>query len=282
MLRNYYFLVSGLTDLVLGDEKTGASFSVFMDEISELIHPSDLQLLQYIRLPFDNLNLITVLLGKNREFDLRGNYSRDDLVDAIKNPDVLPAYMQTFLEMQKENKQLVPGLVAEDQLSWLFYDEIAEHKNVFVRSWFEFDKNLRNVIAGINCRKELAHIKALASERESALASVVIGNDEVAEAVLRSNAADFGLSGILPWVEKLIHHSQGSLQNFEREIDLLRWEFLNEITVFSYFGIESILVFTLKLLIVERWKMLDPQKGRERLEMLVEELKAGFSMPVGF
>ena len=28
---------------------------------------------------------------------------------------MLPAY--AFLEMQKENKQLVPGLVAEDQLS---------------------------------------------------------------------------------------------------------------------------------------------------------------------
>jgi len=283
MSRNYYFLVAGLSDLVLDDGKSGGSFNDFMDEISELVDPSDQKLLQCIRLPFDNKNLVTLLQNLNREFDTRGNFSKEGLIAATKYPDELPLYMQAFLEAQKENRQLFsPGIIAEDELSWLFYDEMSEHSNIFLREWFIFERSLRNVITGVNYRKGIAHISSLATERESALSSVIIGNDEVAEAVLRSNAADFGLTGTLPWIEKLIQNSGTGMQDFEYEIDLLRWDILNEMTTFSYFSIETILAFSLKLLMVERWRILDPEKGKEKLNRFVEELKAGFAIPAGF
>ena len=67
-----------------------------------------------------------------------------------------------------------------------------------------------------------------------------------------------------------------TLLDLEKNIDLLRWDYLNELTVFTYFQIETILAFYIKLGIVERWQGLDPAVGEQHYTKLVEELKSGF------
>ncbi len=58
----------------------------------------------------------------------------------------------------------------------------------------------------------------------------------------------------------------------EKALDEIRWDKLSELTVFSYFEIETILAFLLKVEIVERWQSLDSTFGTERLEKLLTEL----------
>jgi hypothetical protein len=169
-----------------------------------------------------------------------------------------------------------------DQLTWLFYDEMAKSKNKFVREWYEFDLNLRNVFTGLNIRKRLGHVEALATDREKPGAFTIIGRGDVAEAVLKSSAPDFGLAQEYPWVERVIALSRGGLTDMEKGLDDLAWEMLNELTVYSYFHIETIGAFVLKLLIVDRWMKLSPAAGKARLDKLVEELMGSFKMPEGF
>jgi len=282
MGNNYYFLVAGLPDLILDEGKNAPSFSEFVAELQEQISSGDLELLHCIRLPLDNSNLITVLQNSKREFDPRGNFTRDEITSAIKNGDGLPEYMLRFLEAYKENRLPSSPLIAEDKLNSFFYEQMISHPNQFIREWFTFELNLRNLIAGINSRKGLEHFDALASERERATASVLIVVNDEAEMILRSNAPDFGLSSQLPWAERVINLSRSTLLEFEKGIDLLRWDMLNELTAFSYFGIETIIAFSLKLMMVERWKKLDAQTGKVILERLVEELQATYSVPADF
>ncbi len=283
MGQNYYYLVAGLPDIILDDGKLSVSFGELMQEISEQIDVSDRELLKLLRFPFDNQNLVSIIDKKEIAFDSRGYFSREELSEGIKNPDILPAYMQEYLEaVINEGKELFAGLAKEDQLTWLFYDAVTSHDNAFVAEWFSFERDLKNLIAGINYRRQIEHIEALGTEREKPVNMIVLGRNEVAEAILRSNAPDFGIGSSVPWVEQVIAASKGSLIEFEKALDTLRWNILNDLTCFSYFSIETILAFVIKLLMVERWKNLDPEAGRDRLDLLVKELCSGFTVPKGF
>ncbi|MDR2727582.1 MAG: DUF2764 domain-containing protein [Chitinispirillales bacterium] len=281
-MANYYYVVSGLPTLTMEENKSVPSFANIIRHIEEELAPQDIKIVNAMRLPVDNKNLVNILESKDVEFDTRGCFSQAQLSNAVKSPEILPAYMRQFLEAHKENRQLFAGLTPLDQLSWLFYDEMAESRNTFLKAWFEFDLGLRNVAVGLNVRKNLGHIEALATERDRPGMFTVIGRNDVAEAVLRSAAPDFGLSAAHPWVEKVVALSRGGLTEMERGLDDIRWAKLDELTAFTFFQAETIAAFIQKLMIVERWMKLDPVAGRGKLDRLVEELRGSFVMPAGF
>lgn len=284
MARNYYYLVSGLPDLLLEDSKNVPPFRTVVDEIREELHPDDRELAVSMLYPVDNKNLVAALEnGADAEFDDCGCFSRDELTAAIRaGGGDLPSYMQTYLAAHKENRQLFPGLSALDQLTWLYYDEMAESQSEFLRNWCEFDINLRNVLVGVNLRKELGHVEALANDRDRPAALTVVGRGEAAEAVLRSTAPDFGLGSSFGWIERVNALSRGSLVEFEKGLDELRWGVIEDMTPLNYFSAESVAGFVVKLLIVYRWMKLDPAEGKAKLDKLVSELMGSFVMPEGF
>jgi hypothetical protein len=282
MTSNYYYLVAGLPEVLFDEGKQFLSCREFLLEAEEQLSERDLRLLNLLRSPFDNSNLLSLLLKTERPFDVRGSLSEETLTQGLKFPDELPQYMQRFLEAHHENRSPAPGLTQADLLAWFFYEEMAQEENGFIREWFSFDLQLRNVVAGINCRKELDHLEELATEREKPLAAVIVGRDEVAEALLRSNAPDFGLTVMVPWADRLFALSRGPMVEFEKGIDTLRWDILDEMTIASHFRAETVFSFFIKLTIVERWMALDPETGKEKLERLLDEITSSYSVPVNF
>ena len=281
-MANYYYVVSGLPSLVMEENKSVPSFTDVVRHIEEEVAERDLKIINAMRLPADNKNLVNMLLGKEGEFDARGSFTQAELSNAIKAPETLPLYMQQFLEAHRENRQVFAGLTPLDQLTWLFYDEMTQSRNEFLKAWFQFDLDLRNVAVGVNVRKNLGHIEALATERDRPGMFTVIGRNDVAEAVLRSAAPDFGLNNSYHWVEKVVALSRGGLTEMEKGLDEIRWQKLTELTEFTLFQTETLAAFVQKLMIVERWMKLEPVTGRAKLDRLVEELRGSFVMPAGF
>ncbi|MFP4418386.1 MAG: DUF2764 family protein [Chitinivibrionales bacterium] len=279
MARNYYYLVSGLPDLILDGTKKPLGLVEFVDEVSEQLHPDDAQLFRYIRYPIDNRNLVALLKKDTESFDERGNFSREELEQEIRSPDRMPQYMTVFMEAHNEGKELFPGLTQLDQLSWLFYDWVLGVNNEFVREWFSFERDLRNVVAGLNCRK----MRDTGVEEDSCdLSTAIVTRNTAAQSILKSNAPDFSLSSQLPWIERVIAMSEVGLVDFEKSLDQLRWDELNEFTTFTGFRMETILAFSIKVEMVERWQQLDSDVGKEKVERLIKELKAGFQMSKEF
>lgn len=274
--HNYYDLVAGLPDIFLHDPRVPVTSAAFIEEIYGLVAEEDAQLLNSIRLPFDNKNLITILESRDRDFEPGGNYSQEQLLHEIKNSDTLPEYMLILIDAHREGRELFPGLSLEDQLNWLFYDEMTGHENAFIADWFTFELNLRNILAGLNIRTALPHLNERASGHDRGLASCIICRNEVAEALLKSNAADFGLVQLTPWIEKVLLFPVQDSAEREKSIDQLRWDMLEELTTFTYFQIETILAFCIKSTLVERWITLRPAEGKRRLEMLVGEMTEKF------
>ena len=61
-------------------------------------------------------------------------------------------------------------------------------------------------------------------------------------------------------------------------MDELRWNWLEDNSIFNYFTIERIYVFLQKLDIVTRWTKLDTETGAKRYKELIDGLKSGLTI----
>lgn len=277
MSGNYYYLVAGLPDLVLDENKNVPDFAEFVADLSEQMEPADVALLTFLRRPYDNCNLAALLEERDEPFDTRGNFTQEELTEEIKAPERLPAYAEQFLESRNEGKEPFQGYTVHDQLTWLFMDVAREHDNEFVREWFGFECDLRNLITAANLRSQF---EASGGDYRVALNTALVCRTDVVDQIMRSSAPDFSVGTMLPWAEKVLSASTEDLVSRERTIDDLRWSVLNELTTFSYFQTETILAFCIKLAMVHRWMLLDAAEGKKRFEQLVEEMRTGAEAPV--
>lgn len=103
------------------------------------------------------------------------------------------------------------------------------------------------------------------------------------QAIRKSNARDFGLNTELPFVDKLVQiNENNSLLEREKAIDLLKWNYIDELNTFNYFSVEVILGFVIKLGMVERWLKLDKKTGEEMFHKLVRDLENSYEFPKEF
>ena len=73
MAGQYYYLVSGLPDILLDAGRPVSATTEIMEELDEQLDSADRELLCLTRLTFDNRNLINILEGRPGQFDPRGN-----------------------------------------------------------------------------------------------------------------------------------------------------------------------------------------------------------------
>lgn len=128
------------------------------------------------------------------------------------------------------------------------YRRAAGCGNGFIRTFFDFDRRVRNTkVAFIN--------RSL--ERPAGQDILLLGEDEEFEED--------------PEVRDVLE--KNDLLDREKGLDALYWDFIDEQNALKVFCLDVILGFTVKLKIVDRWLRLDPGKGRELFEKLVKEIR---------
>ncbi|HMB00487.1 MAG TPA: DUF2764 family protein [Spirochaetota bacterium] len=266
-MANYYYIVSGLPDLLLDQEqKTTVSLDTFIREMADLLPEKDYNLLPLIRFPEDNKNIITLLTERNRKFSTLGNFDQETLQAELKTFDQLPEYARNFINAFRQGKAIHPRLQTEDQLALLFYEAMLTSPDYFIREWFSFELKLRNIIAAVDCRK-------YGGDKEAS----IIDLDEVSRQILKSTAPDFSLSSRCPWAEKILQQEQTlSVTEYAKTIDQIRWRQIDEIPLTDVFSIGSILGFCIKLQITERWQSLEMETGKTFLDKLIKELESSY------
>jgi len=264
--ENYYYLVAGLPDITIEQMKLQTGSLEFLEELNGALSKSDFALLEPLLLPVDNLNLLILLQKENKPLSTHGIYSPDLLTEEVKEPVILKRYMQRFIESFNAETRLYPNLSPENELATLYYEEMLENEDSFLHQWFEFELNLKNVLLVLAARKN--HIPY---EHQ------VIGNNQVAEIIRKSNARDLGISAEWPWIEKVLQivDTQDILVR-EKAIDQLRWNYLNELNTFNYFSVEVLIAYLIKLGMIERWLKLDLQTGEEMFKRMLDELQNSY------
>lgn len=271
-MGNYYCQVAGLPDISFDGSKLQYSTNRFKDELYPALTSEDASFADLLFLSRDNANLLELLRkGEDAVIADAGCFTADELKEIIssaKNGDAqpgnVPAYLYGFLEYYFGNEGQ-ERILWDDVLASRYYEYASRSANSFVSSWFEFNRNLNNILVAMAARKY-----------KMSVADAVVGDGEVAEALRTSGARDFGLTGTLDYLEIVQRISEESnLLERERKLDELRWKWLDDNSVFNYFTVERLFVFLVKVGIVERWSALDADKGMQRYNTMINNLKGG-------
>lgn len=268
----YYCQVAGLPDVAFDGSKAAFTVERFRDELYPSLSARDAKCVDLLFLSIDNANIIDILKhGEEVKIEQTGCYTKEELLEIIAsakdgdtpNKDV-PSYLYRFLDYYIANESN-ENIIWNDVLSAYYYDYATASSNKFVAEWFAFNRNVNNILVAFTARKYKMNI-----------ADVVIGDDEVACLLRTSAARDFELSGTLDYFDAVQRLSEnGKLQEREHQLDELRWRWLDDNSVFNYFTVERLFVFLQKLIIIERWDALDAEKGMQRYNEMIAELKSG-------
>ena len=274
----YYYLVAGLPDISLEDGKLSYTISDFRAESYGDLSAKDQALIDLFYLKYDHADLLSLLKDKDAVTQGKGNFSSEDLLQLIasvkegEKPDAkFPSYLYDFIAQYLA----LPAdelYKAENLLASAYYAYAMKSKNPFIASWFEFNLNINNILAAFAARKYKMNV-----------AEVIVGDTEVCEMLRTSNARDFGLSETLDYFEPLQRLVEtDDLVEREKKVDQLKWNWLEDASFFHYFTVERLFVFLLQLEMIERWVLLDKEKGSELFRQMIQNLKDEVQIPEEF
>lgn len=139
----------------------------------------------------------------------------------------------------------------EENLNKGFYEAALKDDNRFIREYFSFDLGLRNL---------KARFLNEAFGRPANQDTINLETGEFNEAARVSET----LAG-----ENILAREKG--------LDAIVWEKISELTTFNYFDLDALLGIIAKMRLIERWRALDEETGREMFQQLINETTATFS-----
>ncbi|MCL1851171.1 MAG: DUF2764 domain-containing protein [Bacteroidetes bacterium] len=270
---NYYAFISGLPDLILDEHKKVYSTREFNEELKQLLSLKDKRIINKLFLKYDNDNLLSYLKHgeENMRFNDLANYPQEviiDMVEMVKDEDrkwnkKYHNYLQIFIQDYLTHDE-TPKIFWEDHLSTLYYNFLLNKThNLFLKEWCELNMNIRNILTALSARREGIEYNYL-----------IVGNNDVATWLRTSQNPTHSISEFIDYYESIREIDEiTDLIQKEQRIDEYLWEWIDEQTFFHYFDVEKIMGYLFKLQIIERWKMLDAEKGSEIFKNIVNNLK---------
>lgn len=195
-------------------------------------------------------------------------------------PDLIPDFEKSSYDIDAILRQVSENMPARDKryLDWLlfglegknltahFYRGVFKSRNRFLREYFRFDLDLRNI--------QVAYV---ARTNQTDASDYIIGDGPLVDALLTGRGTDFGASEFFEDSATLFTILGGSnILDREQNIDLMRWRKASDITTFNYFDIDYLLCFITKLMIIRRWDSLDKKVGAELFSKLVDEVRSTY------
>lgn len=162
------------------------------------------------------------------------------------------------------------SLSDEDFRTQLLYEQGLKCKNKFVREWFAYNMDVNNVLAA-----------AVAIKHDMNIQKVVVGDNEVAQELRKGGALgkNARLAALVPDLKEVAEIAEiGNLLDREKHIDALRWQWLEDRTLFEVFNIEAVLAYYLKASILHRWDNLTVEQGEQVFRDLVADMKKGVNL----
>ncbi len=278
-MANYYCLIAGLPDVSLADAKPKRSILQLKEELEEVIDPADKKLLYYYFLRFDCENLARLLANPDAEIDPRGNLVREQYEDLMRSARELnfnvhryPAFMSIFAREYAYNSGK-DGWFGRDAIMLAYYQYARSVPNKMMSRWYQLNLDIQNILTALIARKQGWQIS-----------NYVQGGGEVVETILEhANAHDFDLSSEFDYVKDLMRcaDTEDPVEK-ERQIDALRWNWLEEQTFLEPFDINALFSYIARTEMLERWALLDVEQGRQRFTEIIENLRREAKVPEEF
>ncbi|MBP7205018.1 MAG: DUF2764 family protein [Candidatus Cloacimonetes bacterium] len=284
MRTQYYYFVTGLPALSIDDTKSQISTAQFLKEAKNHLTAGDFRLLLLLCLPEDADDLARIMYGKEDEGRPVGDcskffwksYAEQAKARAAGSSEPLGKDYRPYPEFWHDTvlaaysaEELPPYLDTRHRLLAGSYEYCGSLGNKFLSQWYEFNRDLQNILTAINGR-----------EHQVEYARWLVGEGELAAKLAKSNAADFGLGKGHELFESVSRiWEQNNILYRERGYDILRWKWIENHNFFNYFNIDRLLGYYAQLRIVERWLNLDPGYGKSMFQDTMDALAGSFVFP---
>ena len=273
-MGSYYYLISGLPEVKLSDSKAKYDINEITQSILSGLSGKDAKLFNYFIYQNDNKNLanaIAVSKGLFSPYNIHlepSNFSKEE-IQKYSNLSNLPNYMAKFLEDNK-NTEWENIRHIENSLLNLYYEEMINTGNGFIRGYALFMRNLKNILAALNGR-------ALGFSGD-AIAKELIGDYPLLSVLTKSTAADFGLGKEVPYINNIIETFNSSDKadpyNMENIECSLVNEFLERATSIKSFTTDNLFAYYINLTYAVSINGRNEEEGKKHLETLVSSLKS--------
>lgn len=281
MSRQYHYLVAGLPDIYIDDNKISFGSTEFRSVLEESLPAEDMNIIRLFFWRFDNGNVLSKLSDTESEVDNKGNLDEqeiEDIIAAVKDDSFseglfgVPGYFGKMIDGYKNETPVIKGKSWDLQFSELYFDYVITQNNTFIRKWFQFESDLNNLLTASKCKKYDLPIEGQ-----------LIGSGDLVDRLSRSSSKDFGLDNEFPFLDQILKAlDENDLLEQEKKIDRVKWEYLNEEVFFHYFTIEKIFAFMVQLSLVERWLSLDKETGQQLFNELINNMETSYEFPEEF
>ncbi|MCD7964086.1 MAG: DUF2764 domain-containing protein [Rikenellaceae bacterium] len=271
MAGKYYFIIGGLKEYDFDTGAKGFDAVAIRDDIYENLSPVDAKYMRDFYTYYDILNIIALYSGRDA-FSRLGFFSREELQAEIEAPEELPDYLTTVIatyrSVVKEIKYIDtdPSIDTEKPIEralWrAYYEHCMSSECRFLRKWYGFDMELRNITAAFTARRMGRDIGA-----------ELVGDADIISSLARSSAPDFGIRNEVDYMDRLVGIlEESNILEKERKLDLLKWDMADRFAEQHYFDMEVILAYCAKVNIIDRWLTLDRRTGEEMFRKMVAEV----------
>jgi vacuolar-type H+-ATPase subunit C/Vma6 len=275
-MTGYYYLVASLPVLALENESQKIDPYDLFNYIRENLDTEDLPFFNQILHLNDIKNLVRMIADTHRlplphpEFETFSSLPEETINEYHYRLDEMPGFIQNIIEQYDGKFGELDMHEMENLFLKAYYDFLSQSKNSFIRSFAKFDLKLRNVFTAVNCKKH-----------GYSLEKMLIEDGEISQQLIRSSAKDFGLSGQLPYITRLIELSENaSVPELKLFIDQLRWQYASELTSGSFFSIDNLLAYLIQLEVLMKRKIANVEQGKERLDNLIDQAMKQLEIPV--
>ncbi|WP_307971666.1 DUF2764 family protein [uncultured Brachyspira sp.] len=273
-MGSYYYLISGLPEVKLSDSKAKYDINEITQNILSNLSDKDIKLFNYFIYQNDNKNLVNAIALSKGLFSpyfvhLEPSIFSKEEIQKYANLSNLPNYMVKFLEDNK-NTEWENIRHIENSLLSLYYEEMIQTGNAFIREYALFMRNLKNILAALNG-------KALGFSGDE-ISKELIGDYPLISALTKSSAADFGLGREIPYINSIIDTFNSSDKadpyNLENVECSLVNGFLDRLTSIKSFTTDNLFAYYINLTYAVSINGRNEEEGKKHLQTLVNSLKS--------
>lgn len=273
-MGSYYYLISGLPEVKLSDSKAKYDINEITQNILSNLSDKDVKLFNYFIYQNDNKNLVNAIALSKGLFSpynihLEPSIFSKEEIQKYANLSNLPNYMVKFLEDNK-NTEWENIRHIENSLLSLYYEEMIQTGNAFIREYALFMRNLKNILAALNG-------KALGFSGDE-ISKELIGDYPLIYALTKSSTADFGLGREIPYINSIIDTFNSSDKadpyNLENVECSLVNGFLDRLTSIKSFTTDNLFAYYINLTYAVSINGRNEEEGKKYLQTLVNSLKS--------
>ncbi len=276
----YHCFVAGLPELHFDGSRVWISPSEFKKKIKLELHTEDYHQMEILLYPYDHTNLVRFFQETNLLHEGLATFSasdfrnQQDLFTAIlPGEDVLPPYMREVMKRYDKSAVEFDPIGCRRDLDIGYYGYVEIFGSRVVREYTRFEYNISNLLTF-----------QMAAKRDANPVAGVTGEDSFARHLRSTTGKNIVKDPEFEYFDEILSIAESSnLSSAEIRYDQIRWQVIEDITLFEDFTVDFIMGYLIKLLIASRWAGMSEVEGRKRLlEVADMTLKDAISEGEGY